>query len=755
MVKPLNIAPPGTMSVSFVITIPLLIFFTLCFFVSASLAADEVPPDWRRIRTNSVPYSPEDITIDSDGGGWVTAASNTEYDPGVWYLSPAKSQFQYFTNSKANNWLGQGYNTLLVKPHLNDEVNYVLKDKAGNIWYALNNRTVLCERPDASILSFAMENTQSETGFPITTNVDSAHAIRLIENSDGTQDVLLIGATNLKRIDSTLKVADSRTEYISGNQSYINDLFIDSHGRCWVANGYGLQYGSGTSLLGTTYLEYSDYKNDPDIPGSPEPITAIAEDTLGNLWFTSSNGLYCLTAPNGTDDWVKYDLSALAQTSNIVTAMAQGTNGVMWFASAYQGIVKYTPETGWSRITCASLGLPSEMVLSLAQHNNTLWFTAGEGNYDRGLHALNLEDSSVASYTYRGSSTTLTSHRINSIAADLSGGVWFAAYDLPSVARLKPDGTWVQYREDTMDLIYERGSGGIAGIGVDRGNIVFMAPNRRAPIAYDIKTEKWIDLPAGPPDETYFYGLYIDPENGKWFLGADHVYYLNADNTSWTLYDTSDETKFHDYRIQRALMDNAGNLWFMGSFVSGELTLMKKAPEGGSASWIKFKTGDETNYKGGSWVFQDKNGQVWNTGAQVYNPETRQWIDQSDTSLFDKRPLRFLNGTLSANMDIAGAPVPVENVDQERMTVDTNGNIYFCGGMVWLQSINAGIVVRSPVKGDMNRDNRIQLDDTLLSLESFTGGELDFQATPSEVNGNARVDAIESIYMLQKITGSR
>ena len=745
-----------------------LLLISLCAGFQPALAQEETPPDWRRIRTNSVPYMPDDLTVDSTGAVWVTAATDSEYDPGVWRLPPGETRFQYLTNSRANNWLKDGYNNVVETPNLTEDVNYAAQDDAGNVWYAFNNRTVLVEKAAGGWQTIAMEDTGGENYI----GVDSAHKIRFIDNQDGSQDALLISGTNTKRIAPNFNETESRSEYISGNSSYVKDLFIDSHGRYWAANGYGVQFGS-TIYTNKWYPAYSEeYKDDPEAPPyNPTVITStiegiydIAEDSLGNMWFAAGAGVYCLTSPDGGNDWVKYDLRAMAsltfnagtddenKCSNIVNCMEAGANGTMWFGPRYSGIVKYTPGSGWTRTTCESLGIPSEEILSMKEHDSKLWFTSYSNTVNSGVYAVNFSDSSVTAWKYRESSTTLTSNRINSVAADLSGGVWFASYDLPKVARLKADGTWVQYHLEAMEYPYP-GQGSVVGVGVDSHNIVFIAPDNRAPLAYDVNSEAWLDLPAGLAANTKFYSLYIDPKNGKWFLGGDFVYYLNDDNTAWTTYDTTDESTFSSENVTDALMDAEENMWFSTFW---GLCVAKNDPISGTV-WIQFDHGDETGFMGGysERVFLDGDGVIWNSVYQTYDSAANTWTTQTDATPYLTRPLVFLNGNLPADMELTGAPEELTGTNQVLMTVDTEGNVYFAGGMFWLGSINKGVIVCSPIKGDVSRDGRIDLKDAVFSMGAMAGKTTGIQSIPTDVTGDGKVDQAETIYVLQKIAELR
>ena len=159
---------------------------------------------WYRLRTNNVPYRPSDVIVDAEGGIWISAFEGTEYDPGVWYHAPADppGTLRYITNSRKNNALGDTYLTVVEKPDLVTAVRCALKDAQGNIWYGLANRKVLCERPDGTVLTFTMQDTSDLSYGVETANVDSVHRIRLIDRADGAQDILLISARGIIRIDS-------------------------------------------------------------------------------------------------------------------------------------------------------------------------------------------------------------------------------------------------------------------------------------------------------------------------------------------------------------------------------------------------------------------------------------------------------------------------------------------------------------------------------------------------------------------------
>ncbi|MDD2856335.1 MAG: hypothetical protein PHU01_12465, partial [Desulfuromonadaceae bacterium] len=437
----------------------------------------------------------------------------------------------------------------------------------------------------------------------------------------------------------------------------------------------------------------------PTEPGTETMISRIVEDSLGNIWFCSDfgygvDGIYCY---NKSGNWIKYSDGPVNDIGLRAHDIAAGSDGTVWFGSVYSGagaILRYDPAGGgvWTRFTQAELGLDSGEVHGLAVDGTGLWFITaynpGITGNGTGAHYLSFTAQNqpiVTHYTYRGDSSSLTALRFNQIAADKSGGVWFPAYDDPSIARLKADGSWQQFRQ-AGNVGF--GSFGVVGAAADSNNIVYFAPLRSVPVAYDVTAEQWLTLPAEPFTDFYYYGVYVDPDNGKWFYGAYGVYYLNPDNTAWTSFAPAELPGFPaDYYIEDVLVDKGGNVWFI---CRSEVVLMKKGEAGGAATWFRFTNGND-GFSSGYGVTQDDSGQVWNVAKQKFDSLTNTWVTVDDTSAFDQRNLQFLNGTVPAGMDLTNALSPLNSwsgVIENLVTIDTKGTLYFSAG---LGSVSGGI----------------------------------------------------------------
>ena len=737
----------------------LLLLLCSGFALAGSLAvAMERPEGWHRLRTNSVPYRPLTVFLDAAGGLWVSAVDGSEYEPGLWYR-PTGGDFQYWTPAHRNNAVGEGANPPVVKPELTAPVLHALRDKAGNTWYALKNRKVLCEKADKTWVTFNMPDSSNIQPGTDTTNVDSAHRIRLLDKADGSQEVLLIANRGVLRINASMAIVETRRVYFEYNNYFIRDALIDSKGRYWVTSEMGLE--KGTSLSNTIYVK-DLYPENPSAPGATTKISRIVEDSRGNLWFGTdfgygNEGIFCFT--NG-DVWTKYADGVVNDIGKRVHDMVSTADGSVWFGACYSGnggLVRYIPnESGgqWVRYRNADLGTQSEEITSLAADSQGgIWFVTayypGVTGNGTGVHYLALDEQAkpqAVHYTYRSSSTTLTSLRYSYIAADRKGGVWFAAYDDPSIARLKADGTWQQIRQTGASV--NLGSFGFAGVAGDSKNRIYFASTNAPPLAYDAAAEQWLTLPPIPYTEFYYYGVYVDPQDGVWFHGAYGAYYLDPASSGWIRYSQAEVPQLPDYRVDGVLVDDGGNIWFMSW---GGIALGKKDPQGGALTWLAFKAGDASGYTGGYRVYQDDNGQVWSADKKKFDPQTNTWSAAADTSAFDRRSLRFLNGRVKADMPLTGALEPVQRLDERLMTLDTRGTIYFTGG---LGDVRAGIVALWTLNGDLDRNQRVDLADAILAVR--VPADLPSSAEAGDdIDGDGRIGLAEVIYILQRTAGLR
>ncbi|NLA74892.1 MAG: hypothetical protein GX846_05405, partial [Deltaproteobacteria bacterium] len=147
-------------------------------------------------------------------------------------------------------------------------------------------------------------------------------------------------------------------------------------------------------------------------------------------------------------------------------------------------------------------------------------------------------------------------------------------------------------------------------------------------------------------------------------------------------------------------------------------------------------------------------GQVWNANKQKFNPSDNTWTTVTDTSAFDHRKMRFLNGTVFADMDLSEALVPVVSIDnytgertsrmnERNMTVDSRGTIYFTGG---LGDVTAGIVAFGPPTGDLNGSGDVDLNDAILAAKILVGSG-NAPDSIGDVSGDFKTGLAEMIFI--------
>ena len=650
--------------------------------------------EWYRLRANHVPFRPAEINLDSQGQLWMTAVE--EYDPAVWCLDTRTGKVNYISNSEKNNYLGSSYINFINKPQLQSEVVYAVKDSRGNSWYAVKDKGVWCEKPDGQWESYTRENTAGQLPS------NDFQRIRQVEKSDGSTWVLLISYEGLAVIDSSYHLAEVRTMEASYNNYMFNDALVDSRGQYWIGRNNGVE--KGDSLLNTANVSTLFPDNQP-FPPLETPITGMMEDSRANLWFISgayvSEGVYCYKA-NG--EWAHYDLKSLLSARNQVICLAEDKFGSIWFGLNYGGLVRYTPNLSgtsgeWTVYSGSSLGLQSDDILSIASADQGIYFVTGynpsvPGN-GTGLHYLPLnqqgqpQTGQIISYDYRTNSTSLASNRIGGVTADRQGGVWFASYDRPSLSRLKADGSWQQFHSNQNGGIL--GEFGIVGVVADSQDNIFMAPQRQQPRAYNAAREEWVSLPACPSADIFFYGVYRDSGDGIWFYSSDGVFYLNPTHSEWRQFTQANSGLVSDYVDYGVLVDSQQRVWMQGRY---GVSLLDRSNN--KEQWKSFTNGDSSGFNSGYRIYEDDQGNIWNANQQRYNVQNGCWETSADTSAFDLRKLHFLNGDLAANMDISQALVPVNVLNEQLMTIDTRGRVYFAAGMAGLASVNAGVVVYQP-----------------------------------------------------------
>ena len=134
--------------------------------------------------------------------------------------------------------------------------------------------------------------------------------------------------------------------YISANyQSYnemngdnINDVFVDESKRIWLAN-----YPTGITVIDYRYENYHWMKHSMGNKQSivNDQVHAVIEDSDGDLWFGTSNGISLYNS--GTGEWHSFLSSfnhQLKDKNHIFITLCEVSPGIIWAGGYTSGIYK-------------------------------------------------------------------------------------------------------------------------------------------------------------------------------------------------------------------------------------------------------------------------------------------------------------------------------------------------------------------------------------------------------------------------------
>ncbi|TKG92901.1 helix-turn-helix domain-containing protein [Puteibacter caeruleilacunae] len=346
-----------------------------------------------------------DILLDNEGIMWVaTHGGLSKLDPGKeWFHclrnDPMVANSLHVNNiypmtgdRKGNMWFGSftsgiaRYNTHTSQftiynannSKLNkDFIRHLYTDNEDNVWVSTNEHLYFFD--GVSFMQATILNAEKK---PLKSNTISA----IVQHPDGSY---WMGIDNrifkLKRTSRATFVVEKKVVTRTG---YIIRFFIDHHQRIWAASysgAYLIDPRSTYSFIVFNKENQSSFRSNT--------VQAIAEDTKGNIWLGTMNGVYLTSndsifqyAPEKVKFRGYFEEDGL--TSNYVTGLMADENGTMWLSS-WKGITKYDPHhIPLCRFTHYAYadGVISEKFNRIAyfkdKYNNTFYFGGINGvNY--------------------------------------------------------------------------------------------------------------------------------------------------------------------------------------------------------------------------------------------------------------------------------------------------------------------------------------------------------------------------------------
>ena len=367
------------------------------------------------------------------------------------FAQPKRLQFKYLTTDnglsssiasciiqdhKGFMWIGtpdglnryDGFNFVIYKNNPEDSasladnvIRALFEDHNKNLFIGTENGLCMYDRIKDRFLNFFYDKVSPLKGLSCTVS-------KIIEDSTGN----LWLATNLglvyfdrlkNRIDQYSHDANNPASISNNNVEYV---FNDRLGRLWVATRGGLNIflpesrtfkhvkwdDTGNSLSGTAFIN-------------------IAEDMDGNIWFGSTDGLYCLKndLKSESDSLKHYFHDARDNNSlsiNLVRSLFVDDSGNIWIGTDNGGLNLFNKEkqTFWhyGKDDYDPRSLNNEAIESICQDKTgKLWI----GTYTGGLNiSLSNGDAIVKYENLPGTQLSLSHNTVTCFSEDLLGQIW-------------------------------------------------------------------------------------------------------------------------------------------------------------------------------------------------------------------------------------------------------------------------------------------------------------------------------------------
>jgi signal transduction histidine kinase/ligand-binding sensor domain-containing protein len=209
--------------------------------------------------------------------------------------------------------------------------------------------------------------------------------------------------------------------------SYVDVVYFDKTGRLWVATPKGLD------LFNPQTREFKHIKICKTHNDTIASIyfLSIAEGIDGNIWFGSSDGLFCLEGQHPTDD---FELTHFRNdpadegslSNNRAKSLLVDREGKLWIGTENGGINLFDPKTKkfskYRKDDFNLMSLNNESIHSIAQdRNDNLWF----GTWGSGVNlSVKNSDFIVHDKNLPGAAQSLSCNIVSGFVEDRKNRFW-------------------------------------------------------------------------------------------------------------------------------------------------------------------------------------------------------------------------------------------------------------------------------------------------------------------------------------------
>ena len=326
---------------------------------------------------NSIPSQlVRDILCDRDGNVWIAT------DKGIARWNNHRQNFEQILDSY------QSLQQFIPVTGSNFEINDVLEND-GQLWMGVTPIGLIAMNKDKRA---ACRRIQINTGNRIS-------GMNLLINyilKDKNGDIWVSTQEGYAKYD---KRKDNLTPYfikrndITGNPYYqVQMMLEDTDGTIWIASKKGLGKLNPVTHDVVWISLPATYKT-----GLPFYINKIVQQNNSMLWLVTNGGLFSFDKSNGHfSRYASYNLGDSWNPFNDCLDALFVSDTMMMIATQFDGLIQFNPETGKFRIYTVNDGLASNNIRGLfLDKYNGLWITTMNG-----LSRLNLKTGTFSHYDY-------------------------------------------------------------------------------------------------------------------------------------------------------------------------------------------------------------------------------------------------------------------------------------------------------------------------------------------------------------------
>lgn len=258
---------------------------------------------------------------------------------------------------------------------VNDQVNAIIEDCDGDLWFGTNNGISLLESRTGRWSSFL-------SSFELTSNSQSHVFITLCEVAP---DIIWAGgySSGIYEINKRNLSIRYLTPQIYTNENispdkYIRNIYKDSIGYIWVGGYHNLKYFDIKSKKVRLYSGLNF-------------VTKIVERNSEEMWIGCANGLYLLNKVSGT-----FERIPLPVESTYIHSLYQAKDGSLYIGTNGSGLLIYKPEENkFTHYDTKNSALISDNIYTILSDNDKNILLATEN----GITSFNLQKRNLHNWT--------------------------------------------------------------------------------------------------------------------------------------------------------------------------------------------------------------------------------------------------------------------------------------------------------------------------------------------------------------------